>query len=187
MEVPESFFDEEDEFDEDDEDSEDDFDDDDAAEELFDRVATEYANGVESMADEMASRIRQRLVSRGQALPNNLEETVCGIFAADLANDAKEDALAGQDDDEMAEGELQLGLKVRLHGLKILLDRLQEKLSGNEEAMKATVTQIREDLIELMNEPGLMDELSGNAVRGLARSHRAGSTFHPTPQIPSGH
>jgi hypothetical protein len=115
MEVPESFFDEEDESDQDEEDSDDGLLDDDAAEELFDRVAISYADGVESMTNEMASRIRQRLISRGQAPPDNLEETVCSYFAADLARSIEEDAAANEvmEDDDEAAGELQFSMEAR--------------------------------------------------------------------------
>jgi hypothetical protein len=70
--------------------------------------------------------------------------------------------------------------------LEILLQRLFEKLNGKEEALSATATLIRDELFELMNQPGLMKELSANAVRMLNRASRRESTFHPTPQIPGG-
>ena len=58
---------------------------------LQDGAAMAYAQSVASMAMELASAVRQRLLSRKEFLPDNLDDAVCAYFVSDMSTSLKDD------------------------------------------------------------------------------------------------
>jgi hypothetical protein len=150
---------------------------------LQEGAALAYARSVSSMALELASAVRERLLSRDEIPPDHLDDAVCAYFVSDMFKSLKEDEFQQQENGD-SEGSIEL----RALGCRILMEQLDQRLKGQEETLDATMAQIGPHLASLIQEPGLMERLSTNAIRKLPRvdPEAPRSTFHPTPQIPGG-
>ena len=150
---------------------------------LQDGAALAYARSVSSMAMELASAVREQLLSCDEIPPDHLDDAVCAYFVSDMFKSLKEDESQQQESGDSA-GSIEL----RALGCRILMEQLDQRLEGHEESLDATMAQIGPHLARLIQEPGLMERLSTNAIRKLPRIDPAAarSSFHPTPQIPGG-